>query len=58
MSTHIASAPRSKCVKAASIRRQFSCVRFEIDKPTLFIPRSDPVSPISPVQVQAAVDLN
>jgi len=56
MSTHIASVPRSKCVKAASVRRQFFCVRFELHKPTLFIPRLDPVSPISHVQIQAVVD--
>lgn len=56
ISTHIASVPKSKCVKAASVRRQFFCVQFEINKPALFIPRLDPVSPTSHVQIQAVVD--
>jgi hypothetical protein len=56
ISTHTASVPRSKCVKTASVRSKFFCVRFEINKQTLFIACLDPVRPISHVQIQAVID--
>jgi len=56
ISTYTASVPRSKCVKAASVRSNFFCVRFEINKQTLFIAYLDPVRPISHVQIQAVID--